>query len=335
MTEIAVMQAAIVSGGSSEFDISLTNAFVAQDVQTTQKVGNDITFQSVFLDEDTLPEIEQESISLRETRMLKLANLAWSQLAIDEKQHKLPLFLGLPSQGLNKNALDVQNFLALFYKYQHQYIDLDNSAIFPFGRSAGLIALKEAINSIKQGRFSQVWVGAVDTYNDPKFLAFLLEQGKIATQDIDGLIPSEGAVFLKIGMSEEACLQILAVESTTQTTELNESLENNDVAIGGIMSSFGKWLAKQALSIGAVYPPLTGQQKESFEWGWASYRLYPSLPAKHQMLVPSLLAGDIGAPDGLLKLLMCGENKVELNLIGSHSDGLHRCWAIIKNTMAK
>src|ERR1051325_1473723 len=153
--------------------------------------------------DDALPALEpplEEHVGLtsRQIRMLKLGALALQEVVKDvQNVEAIPVLLGTPEALPGRSDPAGEAFLNHLATQSGIKFNLTRSKMFPQGRAAGLIALKEGIERIASGQDRQVVVGGVDTYLDLYLLGTLDMEGRILAEGVmDGFVPREGAGFL-------------------------------------------------------------------------------------------------------------------------------------------
>lgn len=81
--------------------------------------------------------------------------------------------------------------------------DLHTSPVecFPMGRAGGAPALRRAVEILRRGAASQVYVGGVDSYHEWPILEALERDDRLLTaENLDGLRPGEGAAFAAVAL---------------------------------------------------------------------------------------------------------------------------------------
>lgn len=196
-------------------DVMLVTAAVRADINCfgetsfyNQKLS---PLKMALVPEEALPPLDDElakkgGITTRQQRLLRLATRPLTTLFEKcTESEPLPLFLAGPEKLPGRRSIISDNFLKLLKAQSKQSIDIDNSYVFPFGRTAGLYALEAAMIYIENHPGRQVIVGGVDSYIDLHLIATLTRDHRItATGVMDGFIPGESAAFLLIGDASTA-----------------------------------------------------------------------------------------------------------------------------------
>jgi len=153
-----------------------------------------------------VPELEEMSgLTARQIRMLRLGGIALQEVAEGlTNVAEIPVLLGTPEAFPNRPDPAGEDFFKHLSTQSEIVINISDSKIFPLGRAAGLIALKEGVDRIKSGQNTHVIVGGIDTYLDLYLLGTLDMEGRILAEGVmDGFIPGEGAGFLLLGSDQE------------------------------------------------------------------------------------------------------------------------------------
>lgn len=148
-------------------------------------------------------------------RAAALASLALGRLAeaIDVKRQAV-LLLALPdSYGAADAAFarspHGRSFLDTVRRSLKRAASLDIE-IFPFGRAAGAVALRRAVEFVDQDRLV-IW-GGVDTMYDWTVLETLERDDRLLTaENVDGVRPGEGAAFVALGPSATRGIHVVGI----------------------------------------------------------------------------------------------------------------------------
>lgn len=244
----------------------------------------------------------------RVDRLLRLAHAALEDLQDSTPPQDpataprpLPLLLALP-EHLTLTPLDTAAFLAALDRQCPGRIDLARSLAVAQGRAAGLMALREARARLRRGEAEEVLVGGVDCLVDPVVLARLDDAGRIRGEVVsDGLSPSEGAAFLRLGRRAAADQAPLARLLGTGLGQEPGHLHAQAPYLGeGLAQAFAALLgeAPPPSPIGCVYASFNGERYWAREYGVARLRQAPAFDESHQMEHPAECFGDLGAAHG-------------------------------------
>jgi 3-oxoacyl-[acyl-carrier-protein] synthase-1 len=266
------------------------------------------------LPDDVLPPQAEElrkipSLTTRQTRMLKLATPA-IQEALENvpNTEEIPLYLGVPeSLPQRPEALD-DIFIEHLVTQAGVGLNIATSKICPQGRAAGLVALKEAIDSLASGKVQFAVVGGVDTYLDLYLLGTLDMEGRIlGPNTMDGFVPGEGAGFLLLGSPDkssdlgiEPIAKIQAVDIGHEGGHYySEEVYRGDGLAEAFQATFSYYDGSTG-KIRTVYAGLNGENFGAKEWGVAYMRSKTHFEDDFRLEHPADCFGDPGAALGPL-----------------------------------
>lgn len=265
-------------------------------------------FVMACLTEDALPELAPEiqamsDLTIRETRLLRLAHLALDEAVkpLANLQTSLPLAVGLPDTetGLPFRA---DQFVKLLALQTGKKIDVPTSKIIRKGRAAGILAMKEAIAILDSGKAQLVLAGGVDSYRDMHLLGTLDRDGRInSSENLDGLIPGEGAGFLlltKAPTAQQRKLPILVrVRALRTGFEEGHWGSQSPYRGDGLAALFQELFAEagQCSPIHDIFSSMNGENYWGKEWGVGYLRNKKFFADPFQIFHPADCYGDAGA----------------------------------------
>jgi 3-oxoacyl-[acyl-carrier-protein] synthase-1 len=110
-----------------------------------------------------------------------------------------PLLLCLPAPEPDLPRRPAQEMLSAIAAQVGAPIDLPASQAFASGRGAIFDALEEADRLLTSRSAATVYLGGVDSLVDRQVLDRWLRAGRLKTSTTEGVIPGEGAAFLRLG----------------------------------------------------------------------------------------------------------------------------------------
>jgi 3-oxoacyl-[acyl-carrier-protein] synthase-1 len=251
---------------------------------------------------------KEKALTSKQTRMLQLATLPLQE-ALQEIQNtkNIPVYLGVPEaiSDLSKPVPD--NFIELLSAQSELNINTEKSKLFANGRSAGLIAIKEAVDTLTSGAEKLILVGGVDTYLDLRLLGNLDIEDRILSEGVmDGFIPGEGAGFLLLGLpdqtgiAKEPIAKILAVGSGFEEGHrYSENVYKGEGLSNTLQSMFAEIDLKDT-PVKTVYAGFNGESFFAKEWGIAYLRNQEFMIGDYRIEHPVDSFGDTGAALGPL-----------------------------------
>lgn len=260
--------------------------------------------------EDVLPPLRDElldhpRLSSRQVRMLRLAHPALLEAVAALPEHhlqrNLPLFLAGPETFPSRPLAITETFLNLLAAQTQVAVDRPGSKLFTTGRSAGMQALRAALDSLATGKSHFVLVGGVDSYLDLYLLGMLDADDRVLADGImDGFAPAEGAGFLLLcsdtardamgtqppiklhspGFSEEPGHRY------SDTPHLGEGLSR---AVSIALEGVGDTVVR------TVFSGMNGESFWAKEWGVAYSRNASAIDPDFRFEHPADCYGDLGA----------------------------------------
>lgn len=263
-----------------------------------------------YLSEEHLPRPDlpaARGLAAREQRMLRLALPALKEAA-GRLERPPPVMLGLPEEMEPPREREPMPFLRALGLASGLRLDLERSRCFPHGRAAGLLALDAAVRLLAEGRVPEVLVGGVDSLLDPTVLAKLEGEDRIRRHGpADGLIPGEGAVFLRLGrvgtgrrLGHAPLARILA---TATGREPGHRYSQEPYLGEGLAETCRRLFAAVPAGlppVRCVYAGFNGENFWAKEWGVAFLRSRERFVEAHRLEHPAENVGDPGAAYGPL-----------------------------------
>lgn len=273
-----------------------------------------VPFTMAILPDEVLPPPEPEidkltGLTSRQIRMLRLAAPALqaaAETALDIE--RIPLYLGVPEALPGRPAPVDNKFLEYLSLQSGVQFNVAESRLFPKGRAAGLLALKEAIELLEPGgNVEYVMVGGVDTYLDLYLLGNLDMQDRILVgQVMDGFIPGEGAGFLLLTALENATNRKLSplalVSPVSRGFEEGHLYSEQPYKGDGLATALSELFAESGIAepINEVYSAMNGENHWAKEWGVAFMRNQVFFNQEHGMRHPADCYGDTGVASGII-----------------------------------
>ncbi|HVE38425.1 MAG TPA: beta-ketoacyl synthase N-terminal-like domain-containing protein [Planctomycetota bacterium] len=281
-------------------------------------------------------------------RLLALAMPALAEAmapltAAPQKDEKVPLFLGLPSESsASGRAKAIVDRLPREFKGPPPISEVVG---FPRGHSAGLMAIEEACRRIGRGDLELAIAGGIDSYDEPETLELLDEREELKSEAHPwGFIPGEGAGFClltsrrRAQKSKWAPWGTLAGIATAKEDVLIRSSDGVCLgrglteAIRGALRSLGGAGEK----VDQTWCDLNGQPYRADEFGYAVSRVSPHFVDASEFTAPADCWGDVGAASGPLLIslaLVSGRKstaKGARHLIWTSSESGERSAAILR-----
>ena len=211
-----------------------------------------------------------------------------------------PLLLCLPAPDPDLAVRPADALLSAIADQGGAPIDLGASRAFASGRAAIFDALEEAERLLSSQAATTVYLGGVDSLVDRDALDRLLRAERIKTSTGEGLIPGEGAAFLRLGRDgEPGALAAIAGVARAQEPRTREAGEPNIGA--GLADAARDALAAAALApagLGAVIHDAAGDRWAFREATLAIARVRPRAEPPALITSTGSCAGDLGAAYG-------------------------------------
>ena len=255
---------------------------------------------------DLHPDLASLPLSYREARMLVLAGPPLQRLTatLPDAVAPPPLILGLPELHTTV-PIDSGQFLERLGLQARAKLNLANSDAFVQGRASTLLAVREAVNRLKQGSAEFVLVGGVDSYIDLYVLGTLDMQGRIRTERAaDGFAPGEGSGFLLLARhdtAEQHGMEMLAcVRGLGTAIEPGHFYSQEPYRGDGLSEAFETCFddSGDTPPTERIYATFNGERYWAKELGVAVTRNQDRFHASYQMEHPAECFGDLGAASG-------------------------------------
>ncbi|HIJ88257.1 MAG TPA: hypothetical protein HPP97_11355 [Desulfuromonadales bacterium] len=271
-------------------------------------------FTMSILPDDVLPPLSPElekvsGLTSRQIRMLRLATPALQE-AIEGVPglKRIPLYLAGAEPLENRPAPISEHFLQQLATQAEVDFDLAASRVFPVGRGAGLVALKEAIDHLAAGTAESVLVGGVDTFLDLYLLGTLdMEERIIGPGIMDGFIPGEGAAFLLLtahnranskGMTPLGALSPVSIGFEAGHLYNSEIPYRGDGLAGAFTGLFSAGSVTEPIR--ELYSSMNGENHWAKEMGVAFMRNNAAFDPSYGTHHPADCIGDTGAASGII-----------------------------------
>jgi 3-oxoacyl-[acyl-carrier-protein] synthase I len=274
-------------------------------------------FVMSILPDDVLPALSPElesvvGLTSRQIRMLRLATPALQEAVAGVPDLKrIPLFLAGAEPLENRPAPITERFMQQLGIQAEVEFDLAGSKVFPDGRAAGMVALKEALDTLAAGRVESVLVGGVDTFLDLYLLGTMDMESRVLGPGImDGFIPGEGAAFLLLTSHSKAAHLGKTVSGSIMSVsvgfEEGHLYSDQPYRGDGLAGAFTGLCAAGAVTepIRELYSAMNGENHWAKELGVAYIRnstaFYPAYGTHH----PADCIGDTGAASGIILTIL-------------------------------
>lgn len=272
-------------------------------------------FTMSLVPDECLPPLEQsleETVGLtaRQARMLRLASPALGEaLAGVADVGQIPILVGTPEAFPNRADPAGKKFLEQLATQSGLKFNLALSKMFPNGRAAGLLALREALARMQSGEHASVIVGGVDTYLDLYLLGTLDMEGRILAKGVmDGFVPGEGAAFLLLSTANKAASNkkpISWIAGVATGLEMGHRYSGEPYRGDGLASTMQELFAAIPSvkdNVQTVLASFNGENFWSKEWGVAYLRSKERFQENVRIEHPADCFGDPGAALGPLML---------------------------------
>ncbi|MEJ2065571.1 MAG: beta-ketoacyl synthase N-terminal-like domain-containing protein [Reinekea sp.] len=273
-------------------------------------------------------------------RLSSLYRLACADLALSLdpiiREQAFPLFLGIPERMFNR--ADVAQ---LCRTTQGLVLDEQSIRFFAYGRAASLIALHEAMKSLKSGQIKAAYVAGCDSYTDPGTLFNLDRSARLkSATNLDGFIPGEGAGVLLLTTEDQARQQNWPIYA--RLTASHKGFE--DGFFGSDAPYKGEGLAKcirelltetpPKQKVAHIYSSMNGERYWAKEWGVTHIRNKENFESDFNMHHPAECFGDTGAACGVLltALAALAHHERHINseaLVYASADEGERCAVLV------
>lgn len=275
--------------------------------------------KSATVPASSLPPLEAsllaQGLTSRQRRITRLCSLPLTTLAGDAGKLDGPLILVMPemapaaSKYLSQapNYLSQQTGVALFPSL---------NKVLPYGRAGVFQALAEAGQMLAQGQLSQVYIGAVDTFFDTRYLAQLAADRRVASRSANNaFIPGEAAVFFRV--SRQPSATSIRLGEPGRALEAGHIYADQPCLGEGLDSAWKQALgALNGAPMTTLISSLNGELYWARELGVAAMRNSASFSDDYQHLHPADCLGDCGAAAGAIGLALAYQGLIEEHMSG-------------------
>jgi 3-oxoacyl-[acyl-carrier-protein] synthase-1 len=174
------------------------------------------------------------------------------------------------------------------------------------GAAGGLVAVGQAIETIRQRRADFMIAGGIDTYRDLFVLGTLDREDRVkSAASRDGFIPGEGAAFVVLASEQAATRRNLT--PLARITPVSTAFEEGHLYSEQPYRGDGLARAIQQLAVSSsagpvaeVYSSMNGESHWAKEWGVSYIRNKPFFQPDCGMHHPADCCGNTGAASGPL-----------------------------------
>jgi 3-oxoacyl-[acyl-carrier-protein] synthase-1 len=183
------------------------------------------------------------------------------------------------------------------------------------GAAASAQLLARAAEALAQGSARQAIVGGVDSLINERDLARLLAANRLQGADnAQGLVPGEGAVFLRLTASPEAGKSIAVAVmgaglGNEADTVLGERNSQGRALLQALSTAVANAGAREA-DLGFVVSNGNGERYSAWEQMICHPRFYRTRRGKLVVAYPAMTVGEIGAAAGALALMLAADSFV-------------------------
>jgi 3-oxoacyl-[acyl-carrier-protein] synthase-1 len=223
------------------------------------------------------------------------------------------LFVALPT--LDRPGVDARIATMLGRRFA-EWLDVPSletsTRVFPRGHAGAVEATMAARDALAQREITRAIVGGIDSLLEPDTLAYLLDKRRLKSEDqIDGLIPGEGAAFFALEPEREASrrgaevLAVLdgaasAVEPITVWSDEASPATGLSQAIDDVFAR----LVDRGADTGLLIGDLNGETYRARELGLIAPRVLAHLRPGWKLWHPADCIGDTGAAAGAIAACM-------------------------------
>ena len=218
----------------------------------------------------------------------------------------VPLFLGLPYPEPGTKATSPKLIVEALAAQATFLVDVANSAVFPHGHAASLLALEAASQFMRTTGAPHVVVGGLDTHFDLARIDRLLAEGRILGPMVaDGFVPGEGAAFLLLN-HPRAGYSGVRLLGTGTATDAQHRYSDEPARGEGLARAIERLLTvvRPAARISNTFASLNGESFGAKEWGVARLRHTDIFESDARIEHPADCYGDVGAATGALLLAL-------------------------------
>ncbi|MEJ2065837.1 MAG: beta-ketoacyl synthase N-terminal-like domain-containing protein [Reinekea sp.] len=219
------------------------------------------------------------------------------------QKERFPLYMGVPSL-----LLDRAQFIE-FYNATEGLLNINDESIriYSNDRAASLIALHDAMQSIKSGKIRGAYVGGCDSYASPRILHNLDRKRRLKTFDnLDAFIPGEGAGILLVTTEDVArqnnCPVYARLTGSKRGFEEGHLECDAPYRGDGLASCVTQLLeaTEPAPNVAHIYTSQNGEEYWAKEWGTTYIRNSERFEYEFSINHPAECIGDTGAACGVI-----------------------------------
>ncbi|PSU34143.1 hypothetical protein [Photobacterium lutimaris] len=167
-----------------------------------------------------------------------------------------------------------------------------NCYLFPYGRSALLLAWRKIETLLNNDQFPDVWVLAIDS--DPRLSTFLGEESQRLAEPSAGGVASDSVILARFRKNE----------SGLKRHWFSYEVQTNSASGGSAVEAlFRRYQQVCKQPVFQFYAPFNGTACLADEWVTAYHRLAPWVGTQTQVVMSGVLSGELGACTGLYNLL--------------------------------
>lgn len=181
------------------------------------------------------------------------------------------------------------------------------------GAAAGVGLLGRVRELLRQPGIGQVILGGVDSFLNDRDLARLVGADRLkGASNSQGLVPGEGAVFVRLTRSPNSGAQALAAIlgfglASEADTVLTERHSQGKAALDALTTATSDARMKES-DIGFVVSNSNGERYSGWEQMIFRSRFYRTRREKLPIAYPAMTVGDIGAASGALALAVAADS---------------------------
>jgi len=238
-------------------------------------------------------------MGLPQTRLLKLAIFALTDLAPQLPKIPLALFLAGPQRYYQHTALN-RTFINHLTKSAGVTLDISNSRCINTGRAGVIDAIATAFKYFDATHAHHALIGGIDSFYDPRTLDILQKNRRLSGKDsFDGFVPGEGAAFLLLTSphAPEAIRNksLLKLHEPATVYEPGHLLGEAPYTAEALASAFQQAMATTDAPINTLYSSENGEMHYTRELSVATLRQQYRMDAQYKTHRPAEYFGDLGA----------------------------------------
>ncbi|TYK64487.1 hypothetical protein [Colwellia echini] len=328
-------------GGDTQMTVAAVNAGINVYAESTYVNREQYKMKLAQVPHDALPpldkKIAQLKLSGRENKMIVMAATALSQIfELFEPSKPIPIFIAAPESIPGATTPINNSFLPKIMQQSGITFDTQNSAVFPYGRASGAIALAKAFECIHSAQADYAILLGVDSYVDANLLSILDDDKRVLTEvSTDSFAPGEAATaLLLVGENKKANLpNILSTISLPSVANEEGHRYSEQPLLGnGLSQAVSVAIKNSGLkNIETIYSSMNGESFHNKEFGVMTIRnsacLSPDLEHQH----PADCFGDIGAAIFPTLIALASSTKDNSSLVYASSEQAGRGAVCVKS----